>query len=187
MTYKKLFLLISVLGFFSFKISDKKVFNFSYPKRKGTDITFLAGHFREFVKQWRGTDYYYYDANDGFICSVLYYKLNDDEKLELIDAPKTEIGGPDKSPAYAYSYFKNYSKLKSTEKNDSSWGKPTDDFMFRQNDVFFEGTTFSQKHMYGYAMVDNDLFVNIHLSKTSCSPFDSTEMVDILKSLVIKK
>lgn len=73
------------------------------------------------------------------------------------------------------------------EKQDSSWGKSDDDFMFRQNDVVIEGTQFSQKHMYGYCMVDKDIFVNIHLSKTGCSATDSTEMMDILKSLTWKK
>jgi hypothetical protein len=187
MKYKKSLLLFSVIGLLSFSLVDKKVFDFSYPKRKGTDITLLADHFKKFTKEWRGTDYYYYSESDGFICSVLYYKLNDNEKLELIDAPKTAIGGPDKSPAYPYSYFKNYSNLKSMEKNDSSWGKPTDDFMFRQNDVTIDGAQFSQKHMYGYAMVDTDLFVNVHLSKIACSASDSSEMVDILKSLTIEK
>ena len=187
MTFKNRFLLFSVLGLLSFKLADKKTFDFSYPKRKGTDITFLADHFKKFTKEWRGEDYYYYGESDGFICSVLYYKLNDNEKLELVDAPKSALGGADKSPAYPYSYFKNSSNLKSMEKNDSSWGKPTDDFMFRQNDVALEGTKFSQKHMYAYAMVDKDLFLNIHLSKTGCSSSDSTEMIDILKSLSIKK
>jgi hypothetical protein len=187
MVYKKWFLLFSVLGLLSFNIADKKVFDFSYPKRKGTGISFSADHFKIFTKEWRGTDYYYYSDGDGFICSVLYYKLNDDEKLELIEAPKAAINGLEKSPAYPYAYFKNFSNLKSMERNDSSWGKPTDDFMFRQNDVVIEGTKFSQKHMYGYAMVDKDLFINVHLSKTGCSTSDSTEMTDILKSLTIKK
>jgi hypothetical protein len=187
MTHKKWFLLFSLPVLLSFILADKKAFEFAYPKRKGTDITLSADHFKKFTKEWRGTDYYYYGEGDGFICSVLYYKLNGDEKLELIDAPKAAIGGPDKSPAYPYAYFKNYSNLKSMEKHDSTWGAPTDDFMFRQNDVVIEGTQFSQKHMYGYAMADKDLFVNIHLSKTGCSPSDSTEMMDMLKSLTIKK
>ena len=187
MTLKKWLFVFTVIGLLSFKLADKKVFEFNYPKRKGVDISLSADHFKKFTKEWRGTDYYYYAEGDGFISSVLYYKLNDDEKVELIDAPKTAISGPDKSPAYPYAYFKNYSNLKSMERNDSSWGKPTDDFMFRQNDVVIDGTQFSQKHMYGYAMVDKDLFVNIHLSKTGCSTSDSTEMMDILKSLTIKK
>jgi hypothetical protein len=186
MIQKKWFLLFSVLGLLSFNLADKNVFDFSYPKRKATDITLSAGHFKKFTKEWRGADYYYYGEGDGFICSVLYYKLNDDEKAELIDAPKAAINGPHKSPAYPYAYFKNFSNLKSMERRDSSWGKPTDDFMFRQNDVVVEGTQFSQKHMYGYAMVDKDLFLNVHLSKTGCSTLDSTEMIDILKSLTLK-
>ena len=187
MLQKKWLLIFFVFGLLSFNLSDIKVFDFSYPKRKGTDIQFSADHFKKFKKEWRGADYYYYGDGDGFICSVLYYKLNDDEKIELIDAPKAAFGGMDKSPVYPYSYFKNFSKLKSMERNDSSWGKPTDDFMFRQNDIIIEGTQFSQKHMYGYAMVDKDLFVNIHLSKTGCSSADSSEMIDILKSITIKK
>jgi len=185
MLTKNLLLLFAAASLLSFKSTDKKTFSFDYPKRKGTDISLSSDHFKKFSKEWRGTDYYYYAEADGFICSVLYYKLADDEKLELIDAPKAAISGPDISPAYPYAYFKNYSNLKSMEKNDSSWGKPTDDFMYRQNDVSMGN--FLQKHMYAYAMVDKDLFVNVHLSKVACSASDSTEMVDILKSLVIKK
>ncbi|HTD97760.1 MAG TPA: hypothetical protein VK668_00660 [Mucilaginibacter sp.] len=187
MTSRKLLILLAFMGLLSFKAADKKVFEFNYPKRKGTDISLSAEHLKKFTKEWRGTDYYYYSEDDGFICSVLYYKLDDNEKQELIDAPKTAIGGPDISPAYPYAYFKNYSKLKSMEKNDSSWGKSTDDFMFRQNDVIIEGTNFSQKNMYAYAMAGKDLFVNIHLSKVGCTSSDSTEMMGILKSLVLKK
>ena len=187
MTYIKSFSLLGIIGLLSFNLADRKVFDFAYPKRKGTDITLSAEHFKKFTKEWRGTDYYYYAESDGFICSVLYYKLNDDEKLQLIDVPKAAIGGLDISPAYPYAYFKNYSNLKSMEKNDSTWGKPTDDFMFRQNDVIVDGTQFSQKHMYGYAMVDKDIFINVHLSKMDCTAADSTELTDILKSLTLKK
>jgi len=184
----KIFLaLVTMFSILPFNSNQKKVFDFAYPKRKGTEITLSAEHFKAFTKEWRGSDYYYYTESDGLICSVLFYKLNNNERKDLIDVPKAAIGGPEKSPAYPYSYFKNYSNLKSMERNDSTWGSPTDDFMFRQNDVVLEGTQFSQKNMYGYAMVDKDLFVNIHLSKTACSNSDSTEMVDILKSLTIKK
>ena len=183
----KITLAFFIVGLFSFNLIEPKLFEFSYPKKKGTEITLTAPHFKKFQKEWRGSDYYYYTEQDGFICSVLYYKLNEEEKLSLVDAPRAAISGPDISPAYPYSYFKNYSQLKSMEKNDSSWGKADDDFMFRQNDVVIEGTQFSQKHMYGYCMVDKDIFVNIHLSKTGCSATDSTEMMDILKSLTWKK
>lgn len=187
MPAKKLLLLFAVICFLAFKGDDNKLFEFSYPKRKGTDISLSARHFKKFSREWRGTDYYYYAAEDGFICSVLYYKLNDDEKVELIDAPKAAMGGPDISPAYPYVYFKTHSNLKDMERNDSAWGKPTDDFMFRQNDMVIAEKSFSQKHKYGYAMLDKDLFVNVHLSKVKCTPADSTEMMDILKSLIIKK
>lgn len=187
MRCKKTLLLFALIGFFSFKPAEIKVFDFSYPKRKGTEISFSSNHFRKFAKEWRGEDYYYSTAGDGFVCSVLYFKLTDEEQLELVDAPRTAIGGPEKSPAYPYAYFKNNSNLKSRERNETSWGLPTDDFMFMQNDVVIEGIRVSQKNMYGYAMLDKDLFVKIHLSKVAWSAADSTEMRDILKSLVIKK
>ncbi len=187
MTYKKIIILSIAFALLSFKIAEKRPFDFNYPKSKEAGIALSAGHFKKFTKEWRGTDYYYYAEADGFICSVLYYKLNDEEKLTLVDAPKAAIGGPDTSPAYPYAYFKNFSNLKTMERNDSSWGKATDDFMFRQNDIVLEGTRFSQKHMYGYGMFGKDLFVNVHLSKTLCSSADSVEMVEILNSLVKKK
>ena len=184
---RKVMVLCIATALLSFNSFEQKSFEFNYPKKENTSFSLSAGHFKKFTKEWRGEDYYYYADADGFICSVLYYKLNKDEKLELIDAPKTAIGGPDKSPAYPYAYFKNYSNLKDMERNDSSWGGPADDFMFRQNNVVVDGMKFSQKHMYGYAMVDKDLFVNVHLSKTGCSPADSTEMMSMLQSLVLNK
>jgi hypothetical protein len=171
----------------AFRFADEKVFEFAYPKRNNTGFTLTSARLSKFSKEWRGSDYYYFAEKDGFVCSVLFYKLNDNEKLELVDAPKVAIGGPDISPAYPYTYFKNYSNLKSMEKNDESWGAPTDDFMFRQNNVVMEGMPYSQKNMYGYAMVDKDLFVNVHLSKMGCTAADSTEMVGMLKSLTLKK
>ena len=98
------------------------------------------------------------------------------------------MGGPDISPAYPFVYFTSYSNLKKYEQNNVDWGQPTDDFMFRQNDIIdFGGVKFKQKHMYGYSMVDKDLFVNIHLSKMECTESDSTTMRQILSSLTRKK
>ncbi len=176
-----------ITGLLAFTFADNTLFEFSYPKSTGTTFTLSAPHFKKFKKEWRGTDYYYYAEQDGFICSVLYYKLNNNEKLELVDAPKAAISGPDMSPAYPFAYFSNYSNLKSMERNNEDWGKPTDDFMFRQNNVVVDGSSFTQKHMYGYAMLDKDLFVNIHLSKVACTAADSLEMMGILKSLTVKK
>jgi hypothetical protein len=184
-----LLILILTTGFFSFKSSENAPFEFSYPKRDNTTIVLSAADFKKFKKEWRGQDYYYYsESKNGIICSILYYKLNDDEVLSLIDAPKKMTGGPDVSPAYPFAYFANYSNLKKYEKNNVDWGEPTDDFMFRQNDLpEFEGVKVNQKHMYGYAMVDKDLFVNIHLSKTAYTKSDSTTMREILNSLTRKK
>ena len=188
MPYKKWILAIIICGLFSFKLTDKKIFEFKYPKSDGTNITLSADHFTKFAEEWRGSDYYYFAEGDGFVCSVLYYKLNDQEKISLVEAVKTTVGGgPDTSPAYPYAYFKSYTNLKPLESNDVSWGKATDDFMFRQNDIVVTGTKFSQKHMYGYCMFDKDLFVNIHLSKAICSSSDSTEMLSMLKSLSKRK
>ncbi len=171
----------------AFGLEQVKSFEFSYPKRKGSNIVMTAPHFRKFSKEWRGSDYYYYSEQDGFICSVLFYKLDEEEKLKLVEVPRAAIGRAGKSPAYPYAYFKNYSNLKSMEVNDSSWGAPTDDFMFRQNLIRVEGTGFSQRHMYGYAMADEDLFVNVHISMINPSAQDSTNMINMLKSLKFGK
>jgi len=173
----------------SFGFDEVKLFEFSYPGRDKTSLTLQAENFKRFSKEWRGSDYYYYAAGkDGMICSILYYKLNDDEKTSLVDAPKTAMGGPDISPAYPFTYFTTYSNLKKYEENVNSWGQASDDFMFQQNDITnFNGVKVDQKHMYGYCMADKDLFVNIHLSKVNCSSADSTTMRAILDSLTKMK
>lgn len=183
-----LFSCIALLGLSAFKCIDKELYEFSYPKRDHTTITLSADGFKKFTKEWRGTDYYYYSENkDGMICSILYYKLNEEEKLSLVDVMKVAIGGPDISPGYPFAYFSNYSNLKKYETNVEKWGGPTDDFMFRQTDITeFEGLKTKQKHMYGYFMADKDLFVNIHLSKMDYTAADSTVMRQILSSLVKK-
>lgn len=185
---KIVLLLIIMIGLLSFKLADTKLFEFSYPKRDNTTITLSANNFKKFTKEWRGEDYYYYsEGKDGIICSILYYKLNEGEKLSLVSAHKQAIGGPDISPAYPFAYFSNYSNLKKYETNVENWGESTDDFMFRQNDILeFQGVKIKQKHMYGYLMADHDLFVNIHLSKTNFTASDSTAMRQILSSLVKK-
>jgi hypothetical protein len=169
----------------AFKFEEVKTFEFSYPKVENTTITIEAEGFKKFKKEWRGTDYYYMGVSEsGIICSVLYYKLNDDEKSALVDAPKAALAGPAISPAYPFAYFKNYSNLKQYEKNDSEWGLATDDFMFRQNDITeFGGAKINQKHMYGYCMVNENLFVNIHLSKVEYTAADSLAMRQLLNTL----
>jgi hypothetical protein len=182
---------VFLITLFSFT-KPVKEFEFDYPKNKEANITFNSGRFKKFSKEWRGSDYYYFAENDGFVCSVLFYKLNEEEQLTLIELPKAAMSGklreagkeiPENSPIFAYAYFKNYSNLKSMEKNDSSWGELTDEFMFRKNEMPIEGTKFAQTNMYGYAMFGKDLFVNIHLSKMNCSESDKEEMIQILNSL----
>jgi hypothetical protein len=192
MKAQKIFFGLILLTFFSFTVLDKKSFDFEYPKQKGTKISLLANHFKRFEKEWRRQDYYYYAEKDGLICSILYYKLNEDEKLNLIENPKLlfaqkfkEEGKifPENSPAFAFSYFSNYSNLKKMEENEKSWGEMTDDFMFRKNEINLAGAKVIQTHMYGYAMFGDDLFVNIHLSGMNCKEADIKEMEDILSSL----
>lgn len=170
----------------SFKSTDSTVFEFSYPKRDNTTIRLTATDFKKFKKEWRALDYYYFgEGKNGIVCSVLYYKLNDDEVVSLVDAPKKALDGPDISPVYPLAYFSNHSNLKKFEKNNVNWGEPTDDFMFRQNDITeFNGVKIRQKHMYAFSMIDKDLFVNIHLSKVECTRTDSAAMRQILSSLV---
>ncbi|MFT3680826.1 MAG: hypothetical protein QM791_11175 [Ferruginibacter sp.] len=183
----QIFFILTVVVLFSFRMADTELFEFKYPKAENAAVSFKAAHFKKFSQEWRGEDLYFLSEADGFTCSVLFYKLTEEEKASLVDVPRVAVNGPDNSPAYPYAYFKNYSKLKSMEKNDSSWGKPTDDFMFRQNDIVVESAHFTQKHMYGYTMLDKDIFVNVHLSKTGCTPADSTELMGMLQSLIKTK
>lgn len=175
--------------FISFKLVDSKLIEFSYPNRNHTTINLSTDKFKKFSKEWRGSDYYYFCNNkDGFICSILYYKLNDEEKRTLVDAPKMATNGPEMSPVYPFAYFSTNSKFKKEESGNENWGSPTDDFMFLQNTIKeFQGIKVNQKNMYAYAMVDKDLFVKVHLSKIRCSANDSTIMRQILSSLSLKK
>ena len=183
---------VVILSILSFNILEKKTFEFIYPKQKEVKISLFSEHFKKFTKEWRGSDYYYFSEKDGFVCSVLFYKLNEEEKLGLVEVPKVQFveklkesgkDFPENSPIFAYSYFKNYSNLKKMEENDESWGEMTDDFMFRKNDINLGGGNIKQKHIYGYAMYGNDLFVNVHLSKMNCTENDLKEMEEIINSL----
>lgn len=196
MKLKQILFATIILGFLSFNCVEKKSFEFSYPKQNNAKISLLSDHFKKFEKEWRGSDYYYFAEKEGYICSVLFYKLNEEEKLSLVEVPKAiftnkskEAGKdfPENSPIFAYTYFKNYSNLKSMETNDKSWGEMTDDFMFRENVINIEGTKMTQNHMYGYAMFGNDLFVNVHLSKMNCTEDEVLEMKEILNSLKKEK
>ena len=192
MKLKKVLFGIVILCVLSFNILEKKTFEFIYPKQKEVKISLLSEHFKKFDKEWRGSDFYYSTEKDGFICSVLFYKLNEEEKLSLVEVPKIQLMEsaketgkifPENSPIFAYSYFKNYSNLKKMEENEKSWGEITDDFMFRKNEINLSGSKIKQMNMYGYAMYGNDLFVNVHLSKMNCSESDLSEMEEIINSL----
>ena len=166
--------------------SGKKEIEFTYPKNKDATFFMSTDKFKKFQKEWRGMDYYYLCENgeDGFICSVLFYKLNKEEEKSLVDMPKQLLSGPEVSPLYPQTYFTTNSNLKKYESNQTKWGELTDDFMFSHADVKeYNGIKINQKHMYGYAMFSKDLFVSIHLSKVGCTPEDSTAMRQILDGL----
>jgi hypothetical protein len=177
MKYLNYILVIFAFCALSFSTTDKNDFEFSYPKRNNTTITTKIANLKKFDKEWRGTDYYYYGFSaDSIICSVLYYKLNKDEQKQYVD-----IFGGMTNAGIPFAYFSEHSNLKKYETNVVNWGKMTDDFMFRQNDITsFEGMKIHQKHMYAYSMFDKDLFVIVHLSKTNYSSSDSVNMRTIL-------
>ncbi len=177
MKFTKYVLTFLAFGLLSFTFIETADYDFNYPKRKKTTITTKLNNFKKFSKEWRGTDYYYNAmSSDSIICSVLFYKLNKDEQKQYVD-----IFGGMTNAGIPFAYFSENSNLKKYEKNISNWGKMTDDFMFRQNDITeFEGVKISQKNMYAYTMFDKDLFVIVHLSKTNYSSIDSSIMKEIL-------
>jgi len=186
---KNTILLITAIVFLSFNVS-LKTFEFMYPKRKHTIIALAlnADNFGKFSKEWRGKDYYYYSkGKEGMNCSILYYKLSEEERLALVEIPRITFGTSDINPVYPSTYFSTNSNLKDYETNVETWGDLTDDFMFRQSDITeFQGVKMKRKHMYAYCMPDKDLFVQVHLSKPDYTSSDSTVMRQILNSLVKK-
>jgi hypothetical protein len=177
-------ILLAITAFFLLSFSkDTGTVEFKYPKSKEAVFTISADKLGKFQKEWRGEDYYYIceKAESGIICSVLFYKLNKDEEKAMVSMTGPMAGIP-------FIYFSDNSNLKPYEKNNQSWGKVSDDFMFRQNDILeFEGIKVKQKHMYAYGMFGTDLFVNVHLSKANYSTSDSAAMREILASVVKKK
>ena len=121
MYLKKTLFALVIITILSFNILEKKSFEFIYPKQDNVKISLSSDHFKKFEKEWRGSDYYYYAEKDGFICSVLFYKLDEEEKLSLVEVPKIQISEkmkesgkefPQNSPVFPYVYFKNNSNLK---------------------------------------------------------------------------
>ena len=158
MKLRKVLFGIVVLVFLSFNVLEKKTFEFTYPKQKDVKITLLSEHFKKFKEEWRGSDYYYFAEKDGFVCSVLFYKLTEEEKLSLVEVPKIELLEKTEetkkeyfvnSPVFAFTYFKNSSKLKKMEENEICWGKITDDFMYRKNEINIGGKL-KQNNMHVY-------------------------------------
>lgn len=185
MTKKILIPIITFLLLASSLTSDKDQIIFTYPKNKAASFTMVSKIFSKFKKEWRGEDYYYIsDSDNGFICSVLFYKLNKQECEMLVNKPAKAVNGPAVSPIYPLSYFMTSNKLKEFEENKQTWGTPSDEFMFRHAHINeFQGVKLEQKNMYAYTMFGNDIFVQVHMSKILCSTSDSVEMRNMLSSL----
>jgi hypothetical protein len=184
-------ILITIISLISMSFSSNlKDIEFNYPKDKSATIVIKTNKFKKFKEEWRGEDYYYLseNGNDGLICSVKFYKLNNEEKEMLYEEPKRIQNTPEVSPIYLFTYFtrtKKHGKEVSEKLQNNKWGEPTDDFMFTQANVEIAGMT--QKSMYAYSMFGKDLFVYIHLSKLMYTKDDSTAMRQILSSLQKKK
>ncbi|MEN2416010.1 hypothetical protein [Flavobacterium mesophilum] len=185
---KKVLFTALIIGFLSFTSDNADgIIEFNYPKNKEAVLLMKTDQFENFEKEWRGEDYYYLckGGKDNIICSVLFYKLNKEEQKQMVDSfdPK----GHTTSPIIPFTYFLT-GNLSKYEKNNDFWGEPTDDFMFKQNDITeFEGIKTKQKHMYAYGMFGKDLFINVHLSKINYTSQDSITMRTILMNLQKKK
>lgn len=175
-------LLILAGGFF-IAASNKVVFKDFVSKEKISLVSHCLGTFES---EKRGNDSYYFNQGTGkFNCSVLFYHLSAKEHSMLVDLPKSLLKAPDKSPIFPLTYFKNYSKLKPYQTSYYVWGDIKDEFMFSSSDIkIVDGEeVMKQKHFNAYSMVDTNIFVKIHISKTNCSILDSLEIMDILSSV----
>lgn len=176
---KSILLLMSALLLLSFGSGEQRI-KFKYPKMKEAAFSIPAPK-AKFKKEWRGSDYYYFCENlkQNIVCSVLFYKLNQEEVKKYIEP----IGGLGNA-MIALAYFTVNSPTRSMEKNSSIWGKKDDAFMFRQMDLSPpEDQSIKQKNMFAYGMFGNDLFVSVHLSKVSCTGEDSLTMRNMLTGI----
>jgi len=170
-------------------INVKNEISFIYPKKKDISLIMNTDLFKKFTKEWRGEDYYYMgEGMDGFVCSVLFFKLNESEFKDLLAIQKGS-GVPNSSPIYASNHFlSSSSKTKQYESNNKNWGDPKDTFMYSQVDIKeYSGQKINQKNISAYAMYGEDIYLKVHLSKILCTKQDSIIMMDIFKSLKIKK
>jgi len=104
--HAKILLTALTFVFLSFIPGGDKTVEFSYPKNKDATFTMTSNKFKKFSKEWRDQDYYYMsqEGEDGFICSVLFYKLNEEEVNDLHKIEK-ESGVPKGSPVYPLAHF----------------------------------------------------------------------------------
>ncbi len=184
-TKRLLLFLASAFVSLSFTFSKVVIFEFEYPTENETTIKLESDMLSKFESKWRDEDYYCLSKPiypNGIKCSVLYSKLSKEQKAKFVDGAKAAKGSSGNSPIYALEFFSNSDKSKNEETNRNFWGKPTDDFMFRQADVSVNDHI-KLKHMYAFAMVADDIFVNVHLSKKNATAGDSIFMRSILSSV----
>lgn len=176
-------LIISALGLLSlsFIYSVFQLYSFKFPGKKNVELKINIPKKWKISKEKRGSDLYYSNlsqSNDNDILfSVLFYKLNDKEKELMVKST-----GIENNPILPYTYFLTTSRTSKIESGKSSWDN--DDFYYQDSNIEeFSGVKVHQKNMKAYCMYDDDLFVQVHLSKINYTPEDSVEMRNILNSI----
>lgn len=169
--------------------SDAHIFQCMHPERSNVIILLSSPLFSEFKEEWKGKNYYYISQSkeNGIVCSIMFYTLTDAEQKALISM-REKFAVPKTSPAFPFTYYTTASKVSKDEINTFEWGSVNDEFMFRHADIEeIGGMKVHQKNMYGYAMIDDDIFATIHLSKLASTAQDSVAMRTILQSLTIQR
>lgn len=184
MNSKKIIIALVACFLLSAFVADKDTTTFVYPKNKEVAMTMRTDLFKKFSEEWRGEDYYYMGSSkDGFILSVLFYKLNKSEK-KFLEKVKAESGVNKNSPVYAAEHFLSNAKLKEYQSNEQRWGDPDGDFMFSQHDIKeYAGQKINQKNMFAYGMYGSDMYVKVHMSKILCTSADSSLMREVMSTL----
>ncbi|HVI47234.1 MAG TPA: hypothetical protein VM802_20315 [Chitinophaga sp.] len=186
------------------QLPEPKALSFMYPGRANSTLLTTANLDIKFSSMKRGVaDYMVYGvSSQGIDFSVLYNKFTPDEintikksTKDAVSILKQQNGQipriPFNSPLIAMSFFSRSvdQGLIKYESNEQHWGNYTADFMFRQYDIVKDdrGNTINQKTMFGYCVIDEDLWVSIRLRKDHCTTADAAVMHQILDNFRKKK
>ena len=187
---KRFFFLGLLLSFLSLGLaSDTKILSFKHPDKSSTIISLPASDFTEFKEEWKGKHYYYISqsSQSGIVCSLFFYYLSEAEQKALLTM-REKFAVPKTSPAFPFTYYTTSSKVSKDEKNTFEWGTVDGDFMFRHADIEeMGGSKIHQKNMFAYAMIGDDMFATVHLSKILCTPQDSVAMRSMLQAITLKR